>query len=63
MTGQIIGMAIMILGAVITFGSNKWAKVFFKVETKNSLKSFVIKLCGLGVAIFGMLFVMQIINL
>ncbi len=63
MEKQIIGMAIMLAGALVTFLSVKITKIFFKKveKPKESLHSLLIKVGGLGIAVIGMLVIMDIL--
>lgn len=64
MQNQIIGIVIMVLGALLTFLSNVIAKKVWKIENpKESLKALVLKFIGLGIAVLGMLFIMDVIVL
>lgn len=51
-----IGLAILLVGAVVTFTSNLVTKkLFHKEKPKEAFQSLVIKFIGLGIAIAGML--------
>ncbi len=51
-----IGFAVLVVGAVVTFGSNFLTKkLFHKEKPKETFQSLVIKFIGLGIAIAGML--------
>lgn len=51
-----IGLAVLLIGAAVTFSSNFWTKkLFHKEKPKEAFQSLVIKFIGLGVAIAGML--------
>ena len=59
---QILGLAVMIVGALVTFLAGKIGKKLWHIEDpKNSLACLLLKFAGLGIAILGMLFIMDIL--
>ena len=48
---QIAGFALLVIGAVVAFGSSIWARKLFKVENpKQSLTGLMIKVVGLVIS-------------
>ena len=59
---RILGVALIALGALLTFLSNPLAVKLLHVENpRSSTAVLVIKLIGLAIVIAGMLFVMEIL--
>ena len=56
---QILGLAVMIIGALVTFLAGK--KLWHIEDPRNSLACLLLKFAGLGIAIFGMLFIMDVL--
>lgn len=58
---QIAGFALLVIGAVVAFGSSIWARKLFKVENpKQSLTGLMIKVVGLVIAVGGFFMTMAI---
>lgn len=54
---KILGMIILVIGAVFSFGASKWLRLIRRTDEVSDQEYLVTKLLGLLIAVMGMIFV------